>query len=204
MSNKQEVAVRQEQQVTASTINNLTELANQTIEIYKETHPIFSSISNKILEMFNNDQELNNLEAKDLFKLLEIANKNQLAPINELTKLVTQLNNLQDRMDAHKEVETLRNLVEEMTRAKEEAEEADIVDAEEIDIEITRTDEVKVDEVKVETVVELEAEPTVGPSKDLGGLDIESAFAEAAPQEIKAVDDGRPKSTNKTIEDLFR
>lgn len=127
MSN--EISIKKENDVTLQTVSDLTQLANNAIEAYKETNPIYNKLTKTILDTLSQDDVIDSLDNEELFKLLNITSKNQLAPIQELTKLVTQLNALQDRLDANKEIETLRNIVEELKSSARAKEEAEIVEA---------------------------------------------------------------------------
>lgn len=106
---------------TLSIVKDLTKFTNEAINAYSLAQPIYNELTSKVLETIQSDVIFDNLDTEDMMKLLTITSKNQLQPIQELTKLVTQINNLHERLDATKEIEKLRTLVEElrMERSKE-------------------------------------------------------------------------------------
>lgn len=173
MSN--EISIKKENDVTLQTVRDLTQLANNAIEAYKETNPIYNKLTKTILDTLSQDDVIDSLDNEELFKLLNITSKNQLVPIQELTKLVTQLNALQDRLDANKEIETLRNIVEELKSSARAKEEAEIVEAAlHPEVEDAEFDHLVKSTVSVslEDLVDIEAhnEPTVSKKVSISDL----------------------------------
>lgn len=129
--NKNEIKVLDEEtSITLRTVNDLTRLANEAISAYNATHPMYNKLTERILKTLTDETVFDSLDNEELFKLIAITSKNQLAPIEQLTKLVAQLNALQERMDAAKEIEKLRAIVEEMKSAQEQDRAANTIEAE--------------------------------------------------------------------------
>lgn len=169
MSN--EISIKKENDVTLQTVSDLTQLANNAIEAYKETNPIYNKLTKTILDTLSQDDVIDSLDNEELFKLLNITSKNQLAPIQELTKLVTQLNALQDRLDANKEIETLRNIVEELKSSARAKEEAEIVEIEEHpEVEDAEFDHLVKDTVSVSLEDLVDSEPTISKKVSISDL----------------------------------
>lgn len=169
MSN--EISIKKENDVTLQTVSDLTQLANNAIEAYKETNPIYNKLTKTILDTLSQDDVIDSLDNEELFKLLNITSKNQLAPIQELTKLVTQLNALQDRLDANKEIETLRNIVEELKSSARAKEEAEIVEAVlHPEVEDAEFDHLVKDTVSVSLEDLVDSEPTISKKVSISDL----------------------------------
>lgn len=157
---KNEVAkkVDIETQITLSTVNDLTKLANDAIKNYNETHPIYNDITKRLLEVYSDEATLASLDNDELLKLLTFTSRNQLAPVQELTKLVTQLNSLHERLEGAREIDKLRAVVEELqeAKAKSEVSEAEYEDTKKAPDEVVIDAEVE----DVEDVEDVEVDPT--------------------------------------------
>ena len=105
-----------------STVSELTVMIEESVKFQAKVSPVYQTIANKILGMLNKQEELDNWEVKDLLKLLELSNKAQLAPVEQLTKLVQSVSALYERGQLHGRVDELAQLVQEIKDKKEEVE----------------------------------------------------------------------------------
>lgn len=109
---------------TKNTVSDLTTLTNDAIANYKKTADKYTDIAEKVLDEITQENVIQSMEVSELFKLLEITNKHQLAPIAEFTKLIQNLTNLMDRQDIEAEKEKLFDFTKELEKAKQTSTEA--------------------------------------------------------------------------------
>jgi hypothetical protein len=112
-----------------TTISDLRLMIEDSVKFQAVVSPIYQNISDKILGMLNRQEELDHWEVKDLLKLLEVSNKAQLAPVEQLTKLVQSVTALYERSQLQDKVDHLTQIVDEINSKRndviEAAEEAD-------------------------------------------------------------------------------
>lgn len=106
-----------------NTLNKLAVEAGKAVDAYVEAAPKLQIIANTILELLSKESEIANLEHKDMIKLFEVSAKAQWQPLDQFTKLFTQMNQLQEKLNINKELDALRELTDEITKAKHEAHE---------------------------------------------------------------------------------
>lgn len=103
-----------------NTVADLREMIEDSVKFQANVSPIYHAISDKILGMLNKQEELDHWEVKDLLKLLELSNKAQLAPVEQLTKLVQSVTALYERGKLQDRVDHLNKLVNEIQNKKDE------------------------------------------------------------------------------------
>jgi len=106
-----------------NTISDIRRMVEESVAYQTIVTPVYASISKKILEMFDKDEELRVWQVKDLMKLLEISNKAQLQPIEQLTKLVQSVEALYDRSELQSKMDELSDVVNEIKEAKDKSNE---------------------------------------------------------------------------------
>jgi hypothetical protein len=113
----------------SANVNQLSNMITQAIDYQVTVMPIFKSIADSILGILSQENELNNLEPKDLIKLLEVASKAQIAPVEQLTKLVQAVTALQNQSELQSKIEALEKVVDIIkTEAKAPAYDAKLYD----------------------------------------------------------------------------
>jgi succinylglutamate desuccinylase len=117
MSKENEIAI------IDNTISDIRRMVEESVAYQTIVTPVYASISKKILEMFDKDEELRVWQVKDLMKLLEISNKAQLQPIEQLTKLVQSVEALYDRSELQSKMDELSDVVNEIKEAKDKSNE---------------------------------------------------------------------------------
>lgn len=115
MSEKMEIAL------IDSTISDLKTMIETSVTFQVKVSPIYQGIADKILDMLNKEEELSHWEVKDLLKLLELSNKAQLAPVEQLTKLVQSVTALYERSQLQEKVDQLSHIVNEINEQKANA-----------------------------------------------------------------------------------
>lgn len=103
-----------------TTVADLRDMIEESVKFQANVSPIYHAISDKILGMLNKQEELDHWEVKDLLKLLELSNKAQLAPVEQLTKLVQSVTALYERGKLQDRVDQLKQLVDEINHKKDE------------------------------------------------------------------------------------
>lgn len=106
-----------------NTINDIRQMVEASVAYQTEVTPIYANISKKVLTLLDRDEELRSWEVKDLMKLLEISNKAQLQPIEQLTKLVQAVEALYDRSELQSKMDELSSVVNEIKEAKDKSSE---------------------------------------------------------------------------------
>ncbi len=96
----------------SANVNQLSNMITQAIDYQVTVMPIFKSIADSILGILSQENELNNLEPKDLIRLLEVASKAQIAPVEQLTKLVQAVTALQNQSELQSKIEALEKVVD--------------------------------------------------------------------------------------------
>lgn len=114
-----------------TTVADLRDMIEQSVKFQSNVSPIYQAISDKILGMLNKQEELDHWEVKDLLKLLELSNKAQLAPVEQLTKLVQSVTALYEGSKLQDRVDHLNKLVDEIKNKKEEIIEHELDSSEE-------------------------------------------------------------------------
>ena len=104
-----------------STVNDIREMVEASVAYQTEVTPIYASISRKILDMLDREEELRAWQVKDLLKLLDLSNKAQLQPIEQLTKLVQSVEALYDRTELQSKMDELSEVVDEIKKAKDDS-----------------------------------------------------------------------------------
>lgn len=104
------------------TVVSIREMVEASVQYQVKVTPIYTAISDKILDMLNKNEELSSWEAKDLLKLLDLANKAQLQPIEQLTKLVQSVESLYDRSELQNKIDKVTALVEEIKEKSDASE----------------------------------------------------------------------------------
>ena len=102
-----------------TTVTDLRDMIEESVKFQAQVSPIYQSISDKILGMLNKQEELDHWEVKDLLKLLEVSNKAQLAPVEQLTKLVQSVTALYERSQLQDRVDQLTQIVDEINNKKD-------------------------------------------------------------------------------------
>lgn len=93
------------------TVPQLISMITEAVSYQIEINPLYQKIHKKILDMFEKDEELENLEVKELIKLMELTQKAQLAPVEQLTKLVQATAALHERSEVDKKTKALDELI---------------------------------------------------------------------------------------------
>jgi hypothetical protein len=107
-----------------TTITDLRQMIEESVKFQTQVSPIYQNIADKILGMLNRQEELDHWEVKDLLKLLELSNKAQLAPVEQLTKLVQSVTALYERSQLQDKVDQLTQIVDEINSKKQNVIEA--------------------------------------------------------------------------------
>jgi hypothetical protein len=92
----------------------LSALVTDAVNMHVEVAPIYKNITDSILKILGSESELSNMETKDLIKLLEVSSKAQIAPIEQLTKLVQSISNLYEQQQTRKKMDELQAVVEQI------------------------------------------------------------------------------------------
>jgi len=102
-----------------TTVTDLRSMIEDSVKFQAVVSPVYQSISDKILSMLNKQEELDHWEVKDLLKLLELSNKAQLAPVEQLTKLVQSVTALYEKGKLQDRVDQLKQIVDEINNKKD-------------------------------------------------------------------------------------
>lgn len=94
------------------TVKQLAEMITTSVDYQTKVNPVFQTIQTKILALLEKENEIENMETKDLFKLLEMSMKAQLQPVETLTKLVQAVTALRDSNELEKKVGALNSIVQ--------------------------------------------------------------------------------------------
>lgn len=108
-----------------TTISDLRQMIEESVKFQVQVSPVYQTIADKILGMLNRQEELDHWEVKDLLKLLELSNKAQLAPVEQLTKLVQSVTALYERSQLQDRVDQLTQIVNEINDQKKQVLEHD-------------------------------------------------------------------------------
>lgn len=103
-----------------STIYDLKVMIEDSVKFQAKVSPIYKKLVDRILDMFNKDEELSNWEPKELIKLLELSNKAQLAPVEQLTKLVQSVTALYGTSELQDRVDRISQVVDELNKKKKD------------------------------------------------------------------------------------
>jgi hypothetical protein len=106
-----------ENPIIQQTLGDLRVLIEENLNVQMGVIPVYKEISRRILDIFSKEEELAHLEAKDLIKLLDLSNKAQLAPIEQITKLVQALSTMYDRSQLKDQVDNLKKGVAQFKEA---------------------------------------------------------------------------------------
>lgn len=127
MSNKLVTQKNKEMDLINKNINALNKMVNSAVAHQLGVAPKLQEIANKTLEILSKDDELANLEPKDIIKLTEMASKAILQPVEQLTKLVQAVSSLYEKSvleDRMKKVEKLIDRIDH--ESKDSAREIDM------------------------------------------------------------------------------
>jgi hypothetical protein len=111
-----------------NTVSEFKTLVEDATEYQLKVSPIYRKLNEKILEMLSKEDELAHMEMKDLLKVLEISNKAQLQPVEQLTKLVQSVTQLYEKTQLQNKVNELTAMVEQFKQGKQ-----DVIDHEDND-----------------------------------------------------------------------
>lgn len=114
MKNKNEITLM------GQTIQSLTTMVVDSVKYQTTVSPIFEQLGKRILDILNKEDELNAMETKDLLKLLDIANKAQIQPVVELTKLVQSVNALYEKSQLQDKINKLEQVVNTLKLGQED------------------------------------------------------------------------------------
>lgn len=114
MENKNEITLM------GQTIQSLTTMVVESVNYQTTVSPIFEQLGKRILDILNKEDELNAMETKDLLKLLDIANKAQIQPVVELTKLVQSVNALYEKSQLQDKINKLEQVVNTLKLGQED------------------------------------------------------------------------------------
>jgi hypothetical protein len=103
------------------TIKDIKRMVEDSVEFQLAVSPKYTEISDMILNMFNDQQELDVWKPKDLLKLLDLSVKAKFQPIEQLTKLIQSVESLYDKTAMRNKIEELNDIVNEMKEVKEGA-----------------------------------------------------------------------------------
>lgn len=112
------VTVRRDTDLITENIQSLSRLITEAVDHHVEVAPIYRSIANKVLEVLNNENEIANLEPKDLIRLVDVVNKAQLVPVEQLTKLVQAASALYEQNQLSEKLAKVDKLI---TKIEEES-----------------------------------------------------------------------------------
>jgi hypothetical protein len=121
--NQNEVVKTEMNALDENTVTDLTQMVAQSLLFYKQTSPVYERIAKAVLGIFDNENELANLEHKDLFKLLELSQKAMIQPVETLVKLVQNINALYERSQLAVKMDSLAKVVQEIQAKNEEHQE---------------------------------------------------------------------------------
>lgn len=107
-----------EVQLIGDNLESLKVLVTDSLDAQLEFAPIYKQLIDKVLIMVNKEEELKSWEAKDLLKLLDLAGKARLAPIEQLTKLIQSIQALQDTSALQDKMENLSKVIQEIKDTK--------------------------------------------------------------------------------------
>lgn len=102
------------------TLQNLAEIAKETVSEYAKTAPALRGLAESVLKILTDEATLNTLENSELIKLFEISQRQQLVPLEQLTKLFTQMNSLNEKLGLSQERQALQGVVKDIERAARE------------------------------------------------------------------------------------
>jgi hypothetical protein len=124
-----------------NTVSEFKTLVEDATEYQLKVSPIYRKLNEQILAMLNKEDELAHMEMKDLLKVLEISNKAQLQPVEQLTKLVQSVTQLYEKTQLQNKVNELTAMVEQFKQGKQ-----DVIDHEDNDAQ----GPINIDEVDVD------------------------------------------------------
>lgn len=113
-----EIARKDDYNLIEASVGHLTMMITEAVNAHVEVSPIYQEINTRVLKLLNNEAEMANMEVKELIKLTEVAQKAQLAPVEQLTKLVQAVTQLKDSNALEQRLREVEHLV---TAIKQEA-----------------------------------------------------------------------------------
>lgn len=96
----------------SETLPHLVEMISDAVAYQTKANPIYQKIHENVLAIFEKEDELANMEIKELIKLLDLTQKAQLAPVEQLTKLIQATSALYEQNEIQKKTKTLDTLIE--------------------------------------------------------------------------------------------
>lgn len=112
MKDKNELTIIDDTSLINATVPQLVAMINDAVAHQTMVNPIYTRIHEMILERFENEDELDSMEVKELINLLKVVEKGKLAPVDQLTKLVQATAALYDRSEIEKKSRALDTLIE--------------------------------------------------------------------------------------------
>lgn len=127
-----------EEKQLIKTLNKLSVAASESVDAYISSLPRLNTMADLSLKILEQEQTIANMEYMDILKLLEVATKFQMQPLEQFTKLFTQMNNFQERLDTIRQADKLDKLAQEIHQARAETKNVDegTADSEVLDAEI--------------------------------------------------------------------
>lgn len=120
--------------MTEKTVVKLINLVDEAVADYVELSPIYQHAAKELLKQITSPDQLKHMEFGEAMKLIEMATKYQLQPVEQLTKLVSTLQSLHEKNNIKNEIEKIKE-----TAAKFEAL-SNQANKEEIEVEPTEAD----------------------------------------------------------------
>lgn len=124
MSDTKDLTINKKSDIAfQSDVEALGDLLTQTVQNYSESAPKYAAITEKLLNIFEKDEEIAAMEHKDLLKLLDSSQKAQLQPVIEITKMIKALTELEDINKYKQKTEKLEGIIKayEVEKAQHES-----------------------------------------------------------------------------------
>lgn len=95
-----------------TSMSQLADLVTDAVAQHAVLSPVYQNITTEVLKVLGSESEIQNMETKNLIKLLEVAGKAQINPIEQLTKLVQSLTALHDQQQMKSKMTELQAIVD--------------------------------------------------------------------------------------------
>lgn len=99
-------------EVIDNKVTQLSTLLEGSLTAIVEVSPIYREITKRILDMVNDPDELSAWDAKDLLKLLDLANKSQLEPLKKATELIHAIQSMRETSAMSEKMRELNDVVQ--------------------------------------------------------------------------------------------
>lgn len=103
------------------TLQKLAVVASESVEAYVANADDIKTITDTMLQTLADPETTKHMEPRDMIALVKMTTDLQTKPLEQYTKLFTQMNQFQEKLNMNKEIERLQKITEEITKAKEEA-----------------------------------------------------------------------------------